>query len=191
MRKYDEKKVLSVMLELYEETQQPKQMSISQFFSDRKMGSTFGLILVHNKLLLKKSIGAHQYEYKWNAARPNIYMVQKTIEKVQERRLFIAKSKEDKNTRLSAEEVLEALNEQQEVQTTIPFQSTKAYEVEIAPELRISNAEPVDHLDNLSVDAPIKNRRTKAEIHGTNETKVKKPKTRKISILWGAFTINW
>lgn len=190
MKKYNDKKVLVVLQDLYEQTLTPKKMSISQFFSEHKMGTTFGLILVHNKFLLRKPVGRHQYEYTWNGNRPNIYMAQKTIEKVQERREFIANSKEEKKTRIPAEEFVINTRQEQEVQATIPFNSQVAYEVEVANKV-VSNAEPVEHLDNLRVDAPIKNRRTQAEIHGANTTTNKKIKTRKISILWGAISINW
>jgi len=220
-KKYDERAILSILLELYEITKYTGNLKISSFLRDKKISFAFGTVLVKERLLVK--VGKNMYY--WNTGMPNINTAIKTIKLVRDTHNVHTQTWKEKI--IAEAEVLE--RQKLEEQTTVDTIQQEVFEEKISLEQQLVENEDnsasakfeedmqfFEEQEKLFKQAKIENylvnekinddieqelneemRKPKFDLRNNKpkhkiEKQVSKPiKERKISIFWGAILIKW
>lgn len=191
-KKYDERAILSILLELYEITKDNGNLAISAFLKEKKISSAFGSILIEQRLLVKTGFNS----YRWNTGLPTIYTAIKTIKLVRERhayhiethkqKLELAKKQELEQNELTVEEpqnieiqVVEVIEQEQKHDSYNKFEEDMKF-IEEQQQMWKNHRSTQSH---IAIEEKVENNIQKQENTPTKE--------HKISILWGAILIKW
>jgi tRNA splicing endonuclease len=216
-KRYNEKAVLSMLLELYELTKNQSELRMSWFLRDKKISSAFGTVLIQERLLVKISKNV----YKWNTGLPNINTAIKTIKLVRDTHSVhiqtyknkVAEAEALEKQKLEEQAILDAIQqevveekillEQQELENENRSASAKFEEdMQFVEEQRkLFDQASIENV--VFNNGDIKQQSNEEELKSKFDLRNNKPKTkiekqvskqtkeRKISIFWGAILIKW